>query len=54
MFNFYVISISEDTFIYLGSLITLDMSLFNKPVMKLQGNTLYDTGVTCEFLKGIR
>lgn len=53
-FNFYVISISEYTFIYLGSLITLDMSLFNKYVINLQGKTLCDTGVTCEFLKGIR
>ena len=50
-YQYYVISITKDTFLDLGCLITMNSSLFKSSVIKLQDETLFDTGVTCEFIK---
>lgn len=50
-YQYYVISITKDTFLDLGRLITMNSSLFKSSVIKLQDENLFDTGVTCEFIK---
>ena len=50
-YQYYVISITKDTFLDLGCLITMNSSLFKSSVIKLKDETLFDTGVTCEFIK---